>query len=75
MAWVRFSEPFGWTPKGRPTVEVRYRAGRAYSVPTACWLAARAAGSAIRIKAPRRGEDPNAVRHGANPEGAHAGRG
>lgn len=78
MAWVRFNRPFRWTPPERPRVQLRYRGDRAYNVPTACWRAARDAGAATRIRTPRRGEDPNAVRadggEGAKGEAGDAGR-
>lgn len=56
MAWVRFTEPFDWSPRERPTVTVAFPAG-AFNVRRDCADRAVKQGKAVRIKAPKRGED------------------
>lgn len=57
--WVRFSRDWSWRAATPRPLILSYRAGRAYSVVTACGRQAVAEGAAQRMKAPRRGLDPN----------------
>lgn len=62
MAWVRFTADFDWTPPERRTVTVAYKAAeKPMNVTRACAAAAKAAGKAVGVAAPKRVE-ANAVR-------------
>ena len=53
MPWVRFSRDFEFDPPARGgRVTIRYRGGRAYNVPRACAIRAKAEGAAEAIARP-----------------------
>ena len=56
MAWVRFTEPFDWSPRERPTVTIAFPPG-VFNVRRDCADRAVKARKAVRVKAPKRGED------------------
>lgn len=56
MTWVRFYEDFDWP---QPGFTVAYLAGRSYNALHGAAEAAIAAGKAVPLKAPRKGEVPD----------------
>lgn len=58
MPWVRFSDKFDWRVPGPRLVIRSHAAGATLNVPRPCAAAAKAAGKAVSVRAPRKGEDP-----------------
>jgi hypothetical protein len=56
VAWVRFTEPFDWTPPESPRTTIAYPLGP-FPVRKDCADKAVKAKKAVRIQTPKRGED------------------
>lgn len=58
MAWLRFTADMDWKPTAGTTIA--YKAGMVLNVTRDCADKAIAAGKGVRLKAPRKGEAPDA---------------
>lgn len=55
MAWVKFTKDYDFR---LPSTTTAYKAGWTGNVTSACATLAIAAGKAVRLKTPRKGEEP-----------------
>lgn len=58
MPWIRFTADMDF--KSTPGTTIEYKAGMVQNVTRDCAEQAVAAGKGVRLKAPRKGEAPNA---------------